>query len=1069
MGQQPFAAAYLAEAERLFHGRLSPENLPHLTAQLPPVDRSLLDHLADHAAQLALTQPKHGWAVTAVAEAATAHTPDPFLQGLAAWHVARAANAWVRPQLVETAITRARAAFTKLDEPGWLAACDWQQHAEPWLHNNFQAAITCLEQALARLESGDLAHWAPHCRLSLAYGYILTAQFTTAETHISQSELVFQQQPDPLHQARCWLHRASALRRQLRYPEAIHYLENARQLFRQLEAPLDQARASYQLGYCELNQGGDYQLAEQLFASAATTFAETEIDLWQALCLNGLVQLYNNMGRLAEALRLLAQVKEIYACFPILGLQADTAVESGAQSLFQGDWAMAVQNFQEAETKYQQLNLPYMVAMATAYQGDAYTQANHYHQALHHLEKALVAFEQLEDNGRQAECHLRLAKVWLELGRNDLAHQHLQPVADYYECTQEPANFQAVFTYRAEILLRQQQPQQAVEILRHALTTSQNQGRQLHSALAQRALGEALCLAGEWEEGRNHLQTAIHHFQEMGAILEQAACLVSLSHYYQQIGDKPAARAAIQQALGLNQTAVPTITWQAHALLATIATEEGNQSTALAHYQEVVTALARLRQRIWQPTLYGSLPGHPSAMLNQAVTFAGQNGFEQQTLLFLEESKAQFLNRQMATTADYEPQTPELAELAAEIRWLQQKIADSESELAASLFPIREWHQQLIQKAQLYDLKVAQLERRRPSTPSTGWSSGYFAVDHFRQQANLALGQHWLALNYYLTGDCLYGVVLTPTLNRTWFSTIPPPVRLALDMCSKGGHGRNWPIHHLTTLGDWLLPKFIQEQLTLPITLLISPHRTLHRIPWAALHIGQPAQPLALHSTPVISPSWRTLLRLWQRSEQAPSPIRKGLALAVSHFPKRHRPLPQTRQEVSSLRQLFGDNLHLIQDEAATAVKLFHFAEAQKLNNYDFLHIASHAFTDQLTGRLSSLALFDRDIWLDEVYQLAPLPRLVTLSACSGILSRLLDGDEQIGLAIACLAAGAQQVVGSLWPVPDANLAEIMARFYAHLKTKPATAWALAETQRELYQVGRPITQWGSLQCVGLP
>jgi CHAT domain-containing protein len=113
--------------------------------------------------------------------------------------------------------------------------------------------------------------------------------------------------------------------------------------------------------------------------------------------------------------------------------------------------------------------------------------------------------------------------------------------------------------------------------------------------------------------------------------------------------------------------------------------------------------------------------------------------------------------------------------------------------------------------------------------------------------------------------------------------------------------------------------------------------------------------------------------------------------------------------------------------------------------------------------------LYDRDLWLDEIYQLAPLPRLVTLSACSGILSRLFEGDEQVGLATTCLAAGAQQVVGSLWPLLDEAMVEFMRRFYTYLQEEGAPALALAQTQRDLYEMGSPMVQWGSLQCIGQP
>lgn len=86
------AEPYLELAEKLVDGRVSEDELPDLTANLPPLHRELLDYLADQANDISVKQPKRSWAITAVADAA-AHLPDsPFLQAMAAWYLARAAN-----------------------------------------------------------------------------------------------------------------------------------------------------------------------------------------------------------------------------------------------------------------------------------------------------------------------------------------------------------------------------------------------------------------------------------------------------------------------------------------------------------------------------------------------------------------------------------------------------------------------------------------------------------------------------------------------------------------------------------------------------------------------------------------------------------------------------------------------------------------------------------------------------------------------------------------------------------------------------------------------------------------
>jgi CHAT domain-containing protein len=193
-----------------------------------------------------------------------------------------------------------------------------------------------------------------------------------------------------------------------------------------------------------------------------------------------------------------------------------------------------------------------------------------------------------------------------------------------------------------------------------------------------------------------------------------------------------------------------------------------------------------------------------------------------------------------------------------------------------------------------------------------------------------------------------------------------------------------------------------------------------------------------------------------------------GLLLAVSQFAGNRRdPLPAVRDEAARLREQAG--LTLL-EQAATWPNLLALRQEDGLARFAFLHVASHAFADPISGRASGLALYDQDIWLDQLWELAPLPGLVTLSACSGAQSLTHQGDEHVGLAMTCLAAGANQVIGSLWPVLDPAAARLMADFYHHYAAGPAgsgsPAAALAHAQRA--QKGNPAA-WSAFLCLGLP
>jgi CHAT domain-containing protein len=78
---------------------------------------------------------------------------------------------------------------------------------------------------------------------------------------------------------------------------------------------------------------------------------------------------------------------------------------------------------------------------------------------------------------------------------------------------------------------------------------------------------------------------------------------------------------------------------------------------------------------------------------------------------------------------------------------------------------------------------------------------------------------------------------------------------------------------------------------------------------------------------------------------------------------------------------------------------------------------------------------------------------LVTLSACQTGVSRLLRGDEPLGLVRAFLAAGARQVLVSQWAVADLPTFLLMEQFYQKLISGEEAAAALHAAQLWLQSV----------------
>jgi CHAT domain-containing protein/Tfp pilus assembly protein PilF len=173
-------------------------------------------------------------------------------------------------------------------------------------------------------------------------------------------------------------------------------------------------------------------------------------------------------------------------------------------------------------------------------------------------------------------------------------------------------------------------------------------------------------------------------------------------------------------------------------------------------------------------------------------------------------------------------------------------------------------------------------------------------------------------------------------------------------------------------------------------------------------------------------------------------------------------PLPYTRREVEGIASLFPEG----------SVRTFLGAEAleERIKSLDrdtqILHIAAHGHTDEHLPSSSFIALTipedvfrddtetERDNGLLQVWEIFERVRmdadLVVLSACESGLGQELGTEGLIGLTRAFQYAGARSVVASLWSVADQTTAELMIRFYRHLRDGLPKDEALRAAQIEL-------------------
>ncbi len=196
------------------------------------------------------------------------------------------------------------------------------------------------------------------------------------------------------------------------------------------------------------------------------------------------------------------------------------------------------------------------------------------------------------------------------------------------------------------------------------------------------------------------------------------------------------------------------------------------------------------------------------------------------------------------------------------------------------------------------------------------------------------------------------------------------------------------------------------------------------------------------------------------------------------------QPLPFTEREVNEIAKLFPEPSvrTFLQDEATEE-------NARSIGKgIRVLHIAAHGVMDRFTPLDSFIALSipkDPEGFVEngghngllQAWELFELVRfdadLVVLSACVTAFGKERGGEGLLSLSRAFQVAGARTVVASLWNVQDESTAELMIRFYTHLRDGRSTAEALRAAQLSFIrgegvpEAWRSPYHWAGFQVIG--
>ncbi|MEO0867825.1 MAG: CHAT domain-containing tetratricopeptide repeat protein, partial [Cyanobacteria bacterium J06642_11] len=245
------------------------------------------------------------------------------------------------------------------------------------------------------------------------------------------------------------------------------------------------------------------------------------------------------------------------------------------------------------------------------------------------------------------------------------------------------------------------------------------------------------------------------------------------------------------------------------------------------------------------------------------------------------------------------------------------------------------------------------------------------------------------------------------------------------------------------------------------------PQEQLFLVPFPALQDTAGTYLVEQH-TILSAPAIQILGLTKRNSENQTTPNQQSPAqpLVVGNptpMPENLNPLPHAGTEASSIASLLGTQALIGEAATETAIK-------QQLSTAPLIHLATHGFfkeVNPLQGFLAFAATDGQDGLLTaaEILTQSLQAKLVVLSACDTGRGKI-TGDGVIGLSRSFLAAGADNVMVSLWQVPDDATAELMVEFYRQ-RQQLDNAQALRQAMLKTRQTYKNPLAWAAFTLIG--
>ncbi len=790
--------------------------------------------------------------------------------------------------------------------------------------------------------------------------------------------------------------------------------ENALKLFDKYDDQLAAGKIEMNLSNI-VSRRDRYRLAEEFCLSAHRRFKKLGEREWQTMAENGLANTYAELNDFKRAEEFYAVALTNARRAKMHVTVAEIEASMGNLALFRGRYAEAIRLLELSREKYEKLGMPHQTAVAELEIADIYAELNLTSEASEIYRRLIPTLHRLKMRAEEARARANFGRALISTENFTNARAELRRAAKLFERERNPTASAAARLTLASLELSRGNYPNALSIANDsaaALDKTENVRLRLSAAWLR---GEILSRTGRFEDAQVLLKRTLMESKK----LEQRA-----------------------------------ITQAAMNSLGVIARETGNLKNAETLFESAIEAAESAR---------APLPGEEFRMAflakslepyeNLTQLYLAQGDLEN-AFISVERARSRSLldavaSRETGRTKDGS------VRLREELNWFYSRLARAgdDAEAAKLQTQIRD-----------REKRLAALSLRAQSASRSGVKkrSGELDIRTLQKQlgdqtALLEFVQHAGRYSVFVIANDRIEYV-SDIASENEILTLLEGLRFQFDALRFGGPAMAPFSGQLKARADFYLKKLYDALLARVIrgldrrNIVFVPTGVLNYIPFHALLDGD--KYLVEMREVKYSPSAAVWMQLNSRRSKRPPENALLMAFADERIPLVNREVAQLARVLPGATKFTG--------KQATFAAFQEYA-----SSFDLIHLACHGQFRPDNPMFSSLHLADGWVTVRDVTAKKLKARLVTLSACETGLSKVLTGDEILGLARGFLSAGAQSLLLSLWTVNDKVTTALMKDFYANLQRGSSVSASLRIAQTNFISRGEHPYYWSPFFVIG--